>query len=616
MKDIGITGSCDLNNDYCPNIQTPRDQAAVLFLRGKNCQSACGTYLPPSCTRPPNQRFDDVPCPSLYADWIEELANEGITAGCGNNNYCPTAALGSWQMLAWAQKIWPTYSPLPRATTLTYRDEVGRVVTEGQSTTPLDDSSVTISYPKDNIFLGNLLIGSATWSSTTPAWNFYAADHLGTSRLMTDIFAVGAVETHKYWPYGDDGPSTGGDTQKLKFANMERDSEATHYFDHARNHDFRLGRFTSVDRTGGYATNPQTLNRYSYSRDNPLSYVDPNGRQSAPWLFVFTAGGLGLMEGASKGWSYYQAGKPAGEGFAIGLASSLGASAITDISTVVTENPFASGAIYGAADKALESALEEGSLPSVQDLTFAVFTNAFLAKYATLLLPGGVGASPKYFVSRALGGMLRHPNVRTVLERDLLVGALAVGLPLERARASLQNASHALFGEGYLQFMFNLATPSATVATPSGTVTHATVLALACQSRASTRARRTTVNDPTRDAASGRAEPARNVSVVSSGVWVDSHEVRPNSRITANDGGSLSWDADVDSYVCVAPTQSLQEPGWRLSWAYARLGARLARPARVGSMLRSRLASSRGRCVTVYGCAVCCGGCYRPALSF
>jgi hypothetical protein len=35
--------------------------------------------------------FPDVPCPSTFANWIEALAAEGITGGCGGGNYCPTA---------------------------------------------------------------------------------------------------------------------------------------------------------------------------------------------------------------------------------------------------------------------------------------------------------------------------------------------------------------------------------------------------------------------------------------------------------------------------------------------------------------------------------------------
>jgi hypothetical protein len=34
-----------------------------------------------------------VPCPSLFANWIEQLAAKGITGGCGGGNYCPNNPL-------------------------------------------------------------------------------------------------------------------------------------------------------------------------------------------------------------------------------------------------------------------------------------------------------------------------------------------------------------------------------------------------------------------------------------------------------------------------------------------------------------------------------------------
>ncbi len=41
-------------------------------------------YVPPGCTGV----FSDVACPSLFANWIEELSTEGITGGCGVGIYC------------------------------------------------------------------------------------------------------------------------------------------------------------------------------------------------------------------------------------------------------------------------------------------------------------------------------------------------------------------------------------------------------------------------------------------------------------------------------------------------------------------------------------------------
>ena len=54
------------------------------------------TYVPPSCTGV----FDDVACPSQFADWIEELADRQITGGCSVSPplYCPTNPNNRGQM--------------------------------------------------------------------------------------------------------------------------------------------------------------------------------------------------------------------------------------------------------------------------------------------------------------------------------------------------------------------------------------------------------------------------------------------------------------------------------------------------------------------------------------
>jgi RHS repeat-associated protein len=59
---------------------------------------------------------------------------------------------------------------------------------------------------------------------------------------------------------------------------MERDPEGPRYYDHARHHDTALGQFTSPDLLQGKIEDPQSWNRYTYTRNNPLKYVDPNGK--------------------------------------------------------------------------------------------------------------------------------------------------------------------------------------------------------------------------------------------------------------------------------------------------------------------------------------------------
>jgi len=64
---------------------------AVFLLRTREGPS----YFPPACVTP---AFEDVPCASGLAIWIDELAARGITAGCGGGNYCPGTPVTRGQM--------------------------------------------------------------------------------------------------------------------------------------------------------------------------------------------------------------------------------------------------------------------------------------------------------------------------------------------------------------------------------------------------------------------------------------------------------------------------------------------------------------------------------------
>jgi Domain of unknown function DUF11/Subtilase family/S-layer homology domain len=48
--------------------------------------------------------FGDVACPSTFADWIEQLSAEQITGGCGGGNYCPANANTRGQMAVFLTK--------------------------------------------------------------------------------------------------------------------------------------------------------------------------------------------------------------------------------------------------------------------------------------------------------------------------------------------------------------------------------------------------------------------------------------------------------------------------------------------------------------------------------
>ncbi len=104
LAGLQITGGCGGGN-YCPNNPVTRAQMAVFLLKSEHGSA----YTPPACTGV----FADVACPSLFADWIEQLAAEGITGGCGGGNFCPNSVNLRGQMAVFLGKtfVLPLYGP-------------------------------------------------------------------------------------------------------------------------------------------------------------------------------------------------------------------------------------------------------------------------------------------------------------------------------------------------------------------------------------------------------------------------------------------------------------------------------------------------------------------------
>jgi RHS repeat-associated protein len=110
---------------------------------------------------------------------------------------------------------------------------------------------------------------------------FYHADHLGSARFITD--RSGELYEHmEYFPSGETWIDESTNIQRTPylFSGKELDEETGLYYFGARYYDPRVATFVSVDPAwpafpsdGG-----RTLNVYSYALANPLSYVDPDGR--------------------------------------------------------------------------------------------------------------------------------------------------------------------------------------------------------------------------------------------------------------------------------------------------------------------------------------------------
>ena len=105
---------------------------------------------------------------------------------------------------------------------------------------------------------------------------FYHKDHLGSSTVMTDKEAV-EIEYSDYLPFGHQREHTGTSVTDYKFTDQEYDASSGLYNYDARLYDPVVGRFVSADSIIPDWYDPQALGRYTYARNNPLKYTDPDG---------------------------------------------------------------------------------------------------------------------------------------------------------------------------------------------------------------------------------------------------------------------------------------------------------------------------------------------------
>jgi len=108
IYNAGITGGCLLAPlMYCPDNTVTRSQMAVFLLRGIHGSS----YSPPAVGS--GTGFSDVPANHWAAAWIKQLAVEGITGGCGNGKFCPDAIVTRAQMAIFLLKAEHTSAYMP-----------------------------------------------------------------------------------------------------------------------------------------------------------------------------------------------------------------------------------------------------------------------------------------------------------------------------------------------------------------------------------------------------------------------------------------------------------------------------------------------------------------------
>jgi RHS repeat-associated protein len=176
-----------------------------------------------------------------------------------------------------------TYAGVPTTTTFIYDGDGGRMKKIVGTTTTryisklyeCDTTGANTSCSRF-IWAGDKRI--ATVAVTSGAVHYWHGDHLGSSSVITD--STGAkVQALTYYPYGDIRTNVPGTPVNVpyKYTGKELDTSSNLYFYESRYYHAIFGRFISPDTIVPNLYDPQSLNRYSYARNNPLIYTDPTG---------------------------------------------------------------------------------------------------------------------------------------------------------------------------------------------------------------------------------------------------------------------------------------------------------------------------------------------------
>lgn len=171
----------------------------------------------------------------------------------------------------------------------------------------------------ENIFAGSVRIVSRTPDNTF----YYHADHLGSSSVITDISGYTVQEIY-YYPYGQTRLNNHNPMLvdvSHKFTGQEEDIETGLYYYGARYYDPAIGRFITADSIVPNFADPQSLNRYSYTLNNPIIYTDPNG--NFPWFAVLAGAAFGGVMSAITGGDIWDSAAYSAMGWAAGEAANM-----------------------------------------------------------------------------------------------------------------------------------------------------------------------------------------------------------------------------------------------------------------------------------------------------
>jgi RHS repeat-associated protein len=222
--------------------------------------------------------YDSIVVPSSLRGIVNPEAisyNPATTLQAGNAYFLKVSSQQTWNIPKQENK-----------TTYVYDGDGGRVKSTVHSQQSIETTYIGSSYElvtrnselvtKKHIFLGSTRICSVDCGLSTVDYHYFHTDHIGSSNIVTDKDG-NLAKLLEYSPYGLTSREEGSYNTDCKFTGKLFDTSTALYYYGARYYDPELGRFIQPDTIVPYPDDPQSFNRYSYARNNPIRYVDPTG---------------------------------------------------------------------------------------------------------------------------------------------------------------------------------------------------------------------------------------------------------------------------------------------------------------------------------------------------
>ena len=199
-------------------------------------------------------------------------------------------------------------------------------------------------------------------------------DHLGTPRLKLHVMTAASEARDDYYPFGQQVNTVVDAAHDRRFTGQERDAESGLDYFGARYYHSVAARFLSVDPVLESAdpTNPQSWNRYAYTFNNPLKYVDKTGEiVDLAWDFANVAMGVAsLIDNVSAGnygWAAVDA-----LGVAVDVAAAAvpivpgGAGAVIKGARLLNKVDHTADSVFATRRQALNNAKRRNDIPTSQ----------------------------------------------------------------------------------------------------------------------------------------------------------------------------------------------------------------------------------------------------------